>query len=85
MQRGATRRASHFYVDASINSICFVVRPGACVTLHGIERLGVHAAQTLFVDDTGVNVTGASDAGLQAHKFVSAVALSDELQRRGLL
>jgi putative hydrolase of the HAD superfamily len=60
-------------------------KPAAQTYLRCLEQLGAPAAETLFVDDTESNVSGAIDAGLQGYKFVSAAHLLDELQRRGLL
>jgi putative hydrolase of the HAD superfamily len=60
-------------------------KPAAQTYLRCLEQLGAPAAETLFVDDSESNVSGAIDAGLQGYKFVSAAHLLDELQRRGLL
>ena len=60
-------------------------KPATQTYLGCLEELGVAAAETLFVDDTPANVNGALDAGLQGHVFVSVDALSEDLQRRGLI
>jgi glucose-1-phosphatase len=72
---------SHVYSSASFGA----AKPAAQTYLGCLERIGVPADQTLFVDDTHANVNGAIDAGLQAYRFVDAAGLSDELTRRGLL
>lgn len=72
---------SRVYSSASFGA----AKPAAQTYLRCLERIGVPAAETLFVDDTDANVNGAIDAGLQAYRFVSAAGLSDELTRRGLL
>jgi putative hydrolase of the HAD superfamily len=72
---------AHVYSSAAFGA----AKPAAQAYLRCVERLGVRAEQTLFVDDTEANVNGALDAGLQGHRFVSAAGLSEELQRYGLL
>lgn len=72
---------SHVYSSASYGA----AKPAAQTYLRCLEQLGVPAAETLFVDDTAANVSGAIDAGLQAHRFVSVDALSHELQSCGLI
>lgn len=72
---------SHVYSSASFGA----AKPAAQTYLRCLEQLGVPASETLFVDDSDANVNGAIDAGLHGHRFVGATALSDELQRHGLL
>ncbi|SIT47381.1 HAD-superfamily hydrolase, subfamily IA, variant 3 [Paraburkholderia ribeironis] len=72
---------SRVYSSASFGA----AKPAAQTYLRCLERIGVPAAETLFVDDSDANVSGAIDAGLQGYRFVSAAGLSDELTRRGLL
>ncbi|ASW01050.1 HAD family hydrolase [Paraburkholderia aromaticivorans] len=71
----------HVYSSASYGA----AKPAAQTYLRCLDQLGVPAAQTLFVDDTAANVSGAIDAGLHGHRFVSVEALSRELQSRGLI
>lgn len=71
----------HVYASASFGA----AKPAAQTYLRCLEQLGVGAAETLFIDDTDANVAGASAAGLQAYKFVSADRLAEELGRRRLL
>lgn len=71
----------HVYSSAAFGA----AKPAAQTYLRCVAQLGVLAAQTLFVDDTAANVNGAIDAGLQGHMFVSVGALSEDLQRRGLI
>jgi HAD superfamily hydrolase (TIGR01509 family) len=71
----------HVYASASFGA----AKPAAQAYLGCLEQLGRVAAETLFIDDTDANVTGAINAGLQGYKFVSADALSEELERRGLM
>jgi len=71
----------HVYASASFGA----AKPAAQAYLGCLEQLGRGAAETLFIDDTDANVAGAINAGLQGYKFVSADALSEELERRGLM
>jgi FMN phosphatase YigB (HAD superfamily) len=71
----------HVYASASFGA----AKPAAQAYLGCLEQLGRVAAETLFIDDTDANVTGAINAGLQGYKFVSADALSEELERRALM
>ena len=48
-------------------------------------RFGLEPAATLFIDDSEVNVQGARAAGFEAHRFVGAAGLAEELIQRGLL
>ena len=60
-------------------------KPSANVYLRCLDRVGVSAAATLFVDDLESNVAGAISAGLHGHVFTGAGTLSAELQRLNLL
>jgi FMN phosphatase YigB (HAD superfamily) len=71
----------HVYASASFGA----AKPAAQAYLGCLEQLGRGAAETLFIDDTDANVAGAINAGLQGYKFVSADALSEELERRRLM
>jgi glucose-1-phosphatase len=72
---------TQIYASALFSS----AKPSASVYLRCLDRLGVSAAETLFVDDLEPNVTGAIDAGLHGHVFTGAGTLSAELQRLNLL
>lgn len=71
----------HVYASASFGA----AKPAPHVYLRCLDGLGVSAAETLFIDDLEVNVTGAIKAGLHGHVFTGAASLSEELERRRLL
>ncbi|MFL9950479.1 HAD family phosphatase [Paraburkholderia agricolaris] len=71
----------HVYASASFGA----AKPAARTYLSCLDSLGVSAAETLFIDDLEVNVTGAINAGLHGHVFTGAASLSEELARRKLL
>lgn len=71
----------HVYSSASFGA----AKPAAQTYLGCLARMGASAADTLFVDDTEANVTGAIGAGLNGYRFVDAAGLADELARHELL
>ena len=72
---------SRVYSSASFGA----AKPAAQTYLGCLEQIGASAAETLFIDDTEANVTGAIEAGLRGYRFVDAAGLSEELIRYGLL
>jgi glucose-1-phosphatase len=72
---------SRVYSSASFGA----AKPAAQTYLGCLEQIGASAAETLFIDDTEANVTGAIEAGLRGYRFIDAAGLSDALVRYGLL
>ncbi len=62
-----------------------VLKPSPEIFARLVDRFGRVPAETLFVDDSPVNVDGARAIGLRAHLFTGADALEVELQDLGLL
>lgn len=50
-----------------------------------LDRFGLHAASTLFIDDSPKNVDAARSVGMQAIEFESAAVLRKRLVQDGLL
>jgi 2-haloacid dehalogenase len=50
-----------------------------------LDRFGLTASRTLFIDDTLVNVKAAHSLGLQVLHFLSAEGLREELAARHLV
>ena len=50
-----------------------------------LERYGLAAAETLFIDDHAPNVEAAAALGFAALRFVAATDIRAELERLGLL
>lgn len=71
----------HIYASASFGA----AKPAVNAYLRCLDRLGVNATETLFIDDLEVNVAGAINAGLHGHLFTGAESLSAELRRLDLL
>jgi len=72
---------SQIYSSAAYGAI----KPAAQTYLGCIAHIGAQPRETLFIDDSEANVTGALDAGLQACRFVDADALARDLARLGLI
>src|SRR5207237_1052869 len=77
-------------VATRFDQLCFSYQVGALkpdpqAYVRTLERLGVKPAQSMFVDDVQENVEGARAAGIDAVRFVSAEALAEQLQERGLI
>jgi glucose-1-phosphatase len=77
--------AALFGADIYGSSMFGAVKPAAQTYLGCVSHLGATPEETLFIDDTQANVQGALDAGLQAYRFVDAVAMSETLTDLGLV
>ncbi|TFH53959.1 HAD family phosphatase [Actinomyces viscosus] len=62
-----------------------LVKPDTAVFTLLLERYGLRAASTLFVDDSPVNIRAAGRLGLRTHRFTGAGRLRAELIALGLL
>jgi len=57
-----------------------LIKPDPAIFQHCIERMGVPAEETLFVDDREPNVTSAKAVGIRAIRFQSVEQLRQELR-----
>jgi 2-haloacid dehalogenase len=62
-----------------------IVKPDPAIYRHLLDRFALVADETLFIDDSDVNVAAAAGAGLRAVRYHSAPQLRAELIRSGLL
>lgn len=62
-----------------------LAKPDPAVYRVLLERYGLDAGRTLFVDDSPANIEGARAVGMRAHLFVGAGRLRAELTERRLL
>ncbi len=62
-----------------VSSEVGLMKPDARIYQKILERLGVSAAQSVFIDDFAHNVAGAQRAGLQAIQFRSAAQVRSDL------
>jgi putative hydrolase of the HAD superfamily len=61
-----------------------VAKPDEKIFRIALERLGIEAAETLFIDDTREHVLAARELGFTAHRFTSSKALTILLQEYGI-
>jgi 2-haloacid dehalogenase len=62
-----------------------IVKPDPAIYRHLLERFDLLAEETLFIDDSTVNIAGAEAAGLNAIHYRSASRLRSDLAGWGLL
>ena len=62
-----------------------LVKPDPAIYHRLLQRNGLEAASSLFIDDSAKNVKGAEAVGMKAVHFTSPDALRDELTRLRLL
>jgi putative hydrolase of the HAD superfamily len=60
-----------------------LVKPDAAIYQYTLERLGVRAEESLFLDDKSINVEGARRVGMHAILYRDMATLQDELARSG--
>lgn len=61
-----------------------MVKPDPAIYRHLLDRFGLVADETLFIDDSSLNVAGAEAAGMKAIHYCSALQLRADLSRLGL-
>lgn len=62
-----------------------LVKPDAAIYRLALDRFGLEAGETVFIDDNAANVAGAGDVGLLALHFIGEPKLRRELSGLGLL
>lgn len=62
-----------------------LTKPDPAIYRLALDRFGLRAAHTLFVDDRADNVAGAQSVGMEAVLFSDAAALRADLVRYGVL
>ena len=62
-----------------------LVKPDPAIYRVLLDRNGLVAGDSLFIDDSAANAAGAEAVGMQAHHFRSPEHLADALRRAGLL
>ena len=50
-----------------------------------LDRYGLKAEESYFVDDLGLNIEAARECGLRAHQFTTTECLREELNKLGIL
>jgi 2-haloacid dehalogenase len=62
-----------------------MVKPDPRIYQLAIDRFGITAERSLFIDDRRDNIDAARDFGLQVHHFKDAATLETDLRQRNLL
>lgn len=75
---------SEYFDGTVVSAFCRCVKPEQRIFQHTLEKFGLRAEQSLFVDDVQTNVDGAVQAGMHGFRFQGDPdALRKELQRLG--
>ena len=61
------------------------LKPDPAIFARAIEKTGVEAGRTLFVDDQSANVEAGRALGFQAFQFIDRVRFADQLRQLGIL
>jgi 2-haloacid dehalogenase len=75
----------HIFDGAVVSGHEGVLKPSREIFRRLLDRFDLDAAETLFIDDSEVNVEGARAAGLPAHHFTDPADLRRTLVDLGLL
>jgi 2-haloacid dehalogenase len=62
-----------------------LIKPDPRIFAHLLEKFGLEAGSTVFIDDSAANVRAAETAGLIAIRFTNPAALRQEMSGLGLL
>ncbi|HEY4067871.1 MAG TPA: HAD family phosphatase [Burkholderiaceae bacterium] len=62
-----------------------LIKPEPAIFAHALERFGIAARDTVFIDDMAANVEAARAAGWQALQFLDPTQCEAELARLGVL
>ena len=62
-----------------------IAKPDPRIFRHLLERTGLEAAATVYVDDVPANVSVAADLGMTALRFTGPASLRRDLEALGLL
>ena len=62
-----------------------LLKPDPALYYRALDRFRLKPAESLFVDDRGINVEGALAVGMAAHLFTDAQGLRARLEAEGLL
>ena len=73
------------FTDIVVSGAEKIAKPDPRIYQLAIDRFGVRAEHSLFVDDRLENVVSARNFGLQVHHFQDARTLEQDLRTRGLI
>ena len=75
----------HLFKTVIISGAEKIAKPDPRIYRLALERVGMAAGETLFIDDVQANIDGAAAIGLHTHLFTSPDALESALAAQGLL
>ncbi|EZP51178.1 HAD-superhydrolase, subIA, variant 3 family protein [Sphingomonas sp. RIT328] len=81
------REAAMFdrFRDIVVSGVEKMVKPDPAIYRLALDRFGLEAARTVFIDDNAANIAGARSVGLIALHFTDAPTLRAELAALGLV
>lgn len=72
------------FEDILVSGVEKMVKPDPAIYRLALDRFGLEAAHTLFIDDVPENIAGAASVGIDGHIFTGAAAATQWLRDRGL-
>lgn len=72
------------FEDILVSGVEKLVKPDPAIYRRALDRFGLEATRTLFIDDVPENIAGAASVGIDGHVFTGAPAATQWLRDRGL-
>jgi 2-haloacid dehalogenase len=72
------------FEDILVSGVEKMVKPDPAIYRLALDRFGLEAAHTLFIDDVPENIAGAAGVGIDGHVFTGAAAATQWLRDRGM-
>lgn len=72
------------FEDILVSGVEKLIKPDPAIYRLALDRFGLEAAHTLFIDDVPANIAGAASIGIDGHVFTGAAAATQWLRDRGL-
>ena len=72
------------FEDILVSGVEKMAKPDPAIYRLALDRFGLDAAQTLFIDDVPANIAGAGSVGIDGHVFTGTAAATHWLRDRGL-
>jgi putative hydrolase of the HAD superfamily len=72
------------FEGAVVSAEIGLMKPDPAIFRHAIEKFGLVAAETVFLDDIEANVAGARSVGMEARLFTTASRCEGDLRTLGL-
>lgn len=72
------------FEDILVSGVEKMVKPDPAIYRLALDRFGLEAAHTLFIDDVPENIAGAASVGIHGHVFTGAAAATQWLRDRGM-